>query len=90
MRTNQWKAKAEEYEDKYDDEMVEDLENQLLDYLKDMTVDEVSSEDVEELVVNWKDALPEIGQWCFDQVQSEIDTINDQRYEEAKEERWTQ
>ncbi len=83
--TNRIKERAEEFESQYHKAMTDELEEQIGTYLDGREAEYVSTEDIEEIVVNWKDALPEIGDWCFDKVQSELDDIGDMKYEESRD-----
>ena len=65
---NRIKERAAEFEDQYNDKMIEDLNEQLADYIEGEDVLDIDPEEIMELVTAWKDKLPEIGDWCFDQV----------------------
>ena len=71
------KKSAEDHLEDYDKEMIDDLQNQITNYLYGQTVEEVSHEDIETIIVNWQDALPDAGQWAGEQAYNE--------YEEAME-----
>ncbi len=87
IRTSELKRLAEEELDNYDNVMIEELQDQLKDYLDGISIEEVDSTEVYELIETWQAALPDPGEWSFNQVESKMDDYNDQAYEEMKEER---
>ncbi len=76
-RRRQLKKSAEDHFENYDREMIDDLQDQITDYLYDQTIEDVDHEDIETIIVNWKDKLPDAGQWAGEQAYNE--------YEEAME-----
>ncbi len=86
LRTRDLKALAEEELDNYDDEMIEDLTNQLIDYLDGISIEEVDATEVYEMVEKWFIDLPEPGTWAFDKVESKREDMADMEYQCAKDE----
>ena len=82
------KERAAEFDDQYDETMIEELKEVLADMLDGLDPTAVSSELIEETVVEWQDRLPDINDWCFDQVNNELDEIGDQKMEEARDRAW--
>ncbi len=76
----QLKKSAEDHLENYDKEMIDDLQDQITDYLYGQTIEDVDHEDIETIIVNWKDQLPDAGQWAGEQAYNE--------YEEAMDSRW--
>ena len=87
MRTRDLKARAEEFLTEYDEEMVEELQDRLKQYLEDLTVDDVDTLEITDIVDDWVSQLPEAYDWAYDKVQSELDDIGDQKYQAYKDER---
>ena len=86
IRTNELKRMAEEELEGYDDAMIAELQDQLKDYLDGISIEEVDSTEVYELIERWEAALPEPGTWAFDQVESKREDMADMEYESAKDE----
>ena len=86
MRTNQLKARAEEFLAEYDEEMIDELQLRLIQYLEDLTVDDVDTLEITDIVDDWVSQLPEAYDWAYDKVQSELDDIGDQKYQACKDE----
>ena len=84
MRTRDIKARAEEFESQYDEAMIEELVNMVRDELEGMSVDDIDEDLWMGIFDSWE--LPDVGEWCFDKVQSELDDIGDQRYQQMKDE----
>ena len=87
MRTRDLKARAEEFLTEYDEEMVEELQDRLKQYLEDRTVDDVDTLEITDIVDDWVSQLPEAYDWAYDKVQSELDDIGDAKYQQMKDER---
>ncbi len=85
MKTRDIKARAEELLEGYDEAMIEDLVFMITDEVDGMVVEDIDDDFILGLLSNWKGQLQDPGEWAFDAVQSEIETIEDQRYEEAKD-----
>ncbi len=86
LRTNELKRMAEDELDNYDDEMIEELQDQLKDYLDGISIEEVDSTEVYDLIEAWETALPDPGEWAFDKVQSKEDDAGDAAYDRYKDE----
>lgn len=80
-RTRDLKALAESYEEKFDENMIDDLRNLLKEHLEDLMVDDVDSNDIFDIVESWKDSLPERGTWALDQADGFIMDKADEAYE---------
>lgn len=87
MRTRDIKARAEEYEEQYDEAMIDDLKDAINDYLDGLSADSVSPDTIYEIVEEWNNILPDVWDWCHDQVQSDIDSYEDAKYEQMRDER---
>lgn len=87
MRTRDMKALAEEYEEQYDEAMIDDLKDAINDYLDGLPADTVNPDTMYEIVEAWSNALPEVWSWCHDQVQSDIDDYADAKHEQMRDER---
>lgn len=87
MRTRDMKARAEEYEEQYDEAMIDDLRDELEVYFADIPADSINPNTIYEIVEAWNSKLPEVWDWCHDQVQSELDDIGDQMHEQRRDER---
>lgn len=86
IRTRDLKNRAEELLDNYDEAMIDDLIQLVIDELKGMTVEEIEDEDFWlGIIQSWSPQDPD--EWSFDAVQSELDDIGDQKYEEEKDRR---
>jgi len=83
MRTNQLKAAAEEYLSEYDEAMIYELLKMAKDELDGMTVEEIDEDLWLGIFQSWNPQQPD--EWAFDKVQSDLDDIADQKYEEEKD-----
>ena len=81
----QIEADAEEFYEKYDEEMIEELLNQMRDELEGMKVDDIDEDLIEEIWINWKEKLPDRGKWAFEMANDRcIDAMED-RYEDYRD-----
>ena len=87
MRTNQLKARVETFEDQYDEAMIDDLKEVINNLLDDQSVDDIDLDEIYVEMQAWDSKRPTMWDWCFDQVQSELDDIGDQKYQAYKDER---
>ncbi len=84
MRTRNYKAKLEEYEKQYQEARDEEFNDQFVDFITGTpTDDKLTEDDVQGFLDSF--TFPDEVDWCADQLQSEIDTIGDQKYQEWKE-----
>jgi len=83
MRTNQLKALAEDYLQEYDEAMIEDLLQIAKDELEGMTVEEIDEDFWLGIFQSWNPQDPD--EWAYEKVQSHLDDIGDQKYQEWKE-----
>ena len=79
-------ARAEEFESEYDITMIKELLSQINETIEEQEAKDVYAEDIETIVVKWQDALPDINDWCWAQVNNEIEDIADQQRQLCKEE----
>jgi nitrate reductase assembly molybdenum cofactor insertion protein NarJ len=85
MRTRDLKALAEEKLDGYDEAMIDDLLTAFKHELDGQVVEDVNEEWIVEIFSNWQETTPLPFDWAYDEVQSELDDIGDQKYQEWKE-----
>ena len=81
----QIQADAEEMCEKYDEVMIDNLLEQMKDELEGMEVDDIDEDIIEEIWMNWKEKLPDRGEWCFDEAMDRCNDAMEQRYEEARD-----
>ena len=77
------KKSAEDHLENYDKEMIDDLQNQITDYLYAQTVEDVDHEEIETIISNWKDKLPDPGEWAGDQAYNDYEDAMEDRCEKA-------
>jgi len=85
MRTQDIKARAEELEDDYEPAMISNLIEDLDNELTGMSIDDINADILEDIVANWYYNMPSISDWCFDQIDIELNTVADQKYQEYKD-----
>ena len=91
MRTRDFKARAEEFEDQYEDARDEAFNDEFLIEFTPIFSKQygmnlsniITEEDVQGFLDSF--TFPDEADWCADQVQSELDDIGDQKYQEWKE-----
>ena len=81
----QIEADAEEFYEKYDEEMIEELLEQMKDELEGMEVDDIDEDLIEEIWINWKEKLPDRGEWSYSMANDRCEEAMEQRYEEARD-----
>ena len=90
MRKRDIQARAEEYEDDYEEARDEEFNDQLRDFLctEENIIDNtiLTEDDIRGFLDSF--TFPDVSDWCFDRVQSEIDDYEDAKYEQMKYERW--
>ncbi len=82
MRTNQIKARAEELLDNYQEARDVEFNEQFRDMFS-IESEIITEDDLQGFLDNF--TFPEEYDWAYDQVQSELDDIGDQKYQEYKE-----
>ena len=87
LRTRDVKDLAEKKIEDYDEIMIQDLINMLNDELDGLSVEEVDQELMEEIFYNWKQDLPDPGEWAFDEVLSDYESYCESKADEARDER---
>ena len=86
FNTNRIKARAEELLEGYQDARDEEFSNQLKDFMSEyLDHQAVNEDDLQGFIDNFE--FPNEDEWAFDEVQSELDDIGDQQYEQMKDER---
>jgi len=87
MRTNQIKARAEELAEGYQDARDEAFNDEFYDEFTDtgMLTTSLTEDDVQGFLDSF--TFPDKWDWAFDAVQSELDDIGDQKYEQMRDER---
>ena len=86
LRTRDLKALAEQKLEQYDEAMIDQLVDMLTDELSNMSVEEIDEEFLTEVFYNWKNNLPDEGEWAFDEVQSDYDDYCEAKYDAWKDE----
>ena len=87
MRTRDFKDRACDLREEYDEQMVNELLNQITDYLYNIDeVTEVSSEDVETLIVAWQDKLPDPDEWAMEESYNEYNNAMEDRADYMRDE----
>jgi len=86
--TNRLKERAMEFEEQYDEEMIEDLIEKIKESLDGQEASGIYSTELEELITEWRDSLPDINEWCWDKVNSELDEIGDQQRDLERDMQW--
>ena len=95
MRTRDFKARAEELAEGYQDARDEEFYNQFMDMFcttpeyfcdnKILTISELTEDDVQGFLDSFN--FPYESDWAANAVQNELDDIGDQRYEEERDRR---
>lgn len=85
---NRIKERAAEFEDQYNDTMIKELNEQLDECIKGEDVVDIDPDDIMEIVTEWKNKLPDIGDWCFTQVDNELSDIGDQQRDAERDRAW--
>ena len=91
MRTRDFKARAEELTDGYEEARDAEFNSQFLDFIlppggvKDCKAISFTEDDVQGFLDSFD--FPEQWDWAYDKVQSELDDIGDQKYEQMRDER---
>ncbi len=87
MRTNQIKARAEEFVEsgEYEEEKAEAFKQELNDYLDSMTVEDMDIDFFQGFLDTF--SFPDEDDWAYNKVQAELDDIGDQMYEQMRDER---
>ncbi len=87
MRTRNYKADLEELADGYEDARAEEFSTQFYDFIKETVKDEyVLTEDDIQGFIDSFDFLGE-DEWCASEYQSRMESFEDAKYEEMKDER---
>ena len=82
MRTRDIKARAEELANGYQEARDIEFNEQFRDMFS-IESEIITEDDLQGFLDNF--TFPEEGDWAYDQVQSELDDIGDQRYQEWKD-----
>ncbi len=85
MRARDIKARAEEFEEQYDDAMTDKFNEEFREFIEPMlkTEDAISEDDIQGFMDSF--TVDDISDWCFDRVQSELDDIGDMKYQQCKD-----
>ncbi len=85
MRTRDLKRRMEEVEEGYDEAYEEAFSLEFRDFIKPMLHDNdvITEDDLQGFLDSF--TFPDQADWCYDKVQSELDDIGDQRYQQHKE-----
>ena len=82
MRTRDIKARAEELADGYQEARDVEFNEQFRDMFS-IESEIITEDDLQGFLDSF--TFPDEGDWAYDQVQSELDDIGDQKYQEYKE-----
>ncbi len=85
MNSRKIKNRAIEFEEEYNERMIEELMEQISTYVDGIDPISVSSELIEEIVVEWQDRLPDVSDWCFMMVENELADTGDAKYQSFKD-----
>ena len=68
---------AEDWLEKYNEYMIDDLQEQISDYLSDMTVEDINTDDILDVYFKWNNHLPDPGEWAGSKAYEEYENAMD-------------
>ena len=81
----QIQADAERLEDQYDEEMIDNLLTIMHDRLKGLSIDTIDEDLLEEIWLDWKEKLPDPGEWAYDMAVDRCIDAQEAKYDEMRD-----
>ena len=77
---------AEDFLEKFDEEMLEKLQEAYNDYLEGLATEDVSGEELANIYLRWQEDLPDPGQWAGEKAYEEYENAMEDKADMARDE----